>query len=181
MEVLATELPGVLMLKPRLFADERGHFFEGYNQRDLATQAGIDQPFVQDNQSRSKKGVLRGLHYQNPQAQGKLVRVLAGEIFDVVVDIRRSSSTFGKAATVRLSAQDAATLWVPAGFAHGFLVLSEFADVLYKTTDFYAPQSEHCILWNDPALAIAWPLTEEPQLSPKDRVGKLLKDAPVYA
>ena len=181
MKASSTELPEVFLLEPRVFSDDRGYFFQSHNQRDFEQATGANVTFVQDNQSRSKKNVLRGLHYQNPQAQGKLVRVLAGEIFDVVVDIRRSSSSFGKVATVRLAAQDAATLWVPAGFAHGFLVLSEFADVLYKTTDFYAPQSEHCILWNDPALAIAWPLSTEPQLSSKDRVGKLLKDAPVYA
>lgn len=180
MEVTRSVLPEVLILKPRIFTDERGHFFEGHNQRDFETQTGVRAVFVQDNLSRSKKGVLRGLHYQNPQPQGKLVRVLAGEIFDVVVDIRRSSPTFGKTAAIRLSADNALMIWVPAGFAHGFLALSEFADVLYKTTDYYAPQYEHCIVWNDPQLAIEWPLTAPPALSPKDRGGKQLKDAAVF-
>ena len=137
--------------------------------------------FVQDNQSRSRKNVLRGLHYQNPRAQGKLLRVLAGEIFDVVVDVRRTSPGFGKWDSVRLSADNRRALWIPAGFAHGFLVISDYADVLYKTTDYYAPQHEHCILWNDPQLAIAWPLDGPPELSAKDQRGKALKDAELFA
>ena len=181
MEVTRAALPDVLIIKPRVFEDERGRFFESYNQRELEARAGIHAAFVQDNQSRSRKNVLRGLHYQNPQPQGKLIRVLAGEIFDVVVDIRRGSPAFGKWHGIRLSAENHLTVWVPSGFAHGFLVLSDYADVLYKTTDYYAPRDEHCILWSDPQLAIAWPLTGQPELSPKDRRGKLLEDAKVFA
>jgi dTDP-4-dehydrorhamnose 3,5-epimerase len=181
MKVTRTALPEVLVIEPRVFGDERGYFFESHNQRDFETAAGVRATFVQDNQSRSKKNVLRGLHYQNPQPQGKLVRILAGEVFDVVVDIRRGSPNFGKWSSVRLSAENRLTLWVPTGFAHGFLVVSEHADVLYKTTDYYAPQHEHCILWNDPQLAIAWPLAGAPDLSPKDQNGTPFKDARVYA
>jgi dTDP-4-dehydrorhamnose 3,5-epimerase len=181
MEIVKSALPDVLVLKPRIFADERGHFFEAYNRREFETKTGLRVSFVQDNVSRSQKGVLRGLHYQNPQPQGKLVRVLAGEIYDVVVDIRRDSPTFAQSTAIRLSADNALMVWVPAGFAHGFLALSDFADVLYKTTDYYAPQHEHCIVWNDPQLAIEWPLTGPPELSPKDRRGKLLKDSAVFA
>ena len=180
MEVTRSPLPEVLILEPRVFADDRGHFFEGYNQREFAAQTGVRATFVQDNLSRSKKGVLRGLHYQNPQPQGKLVRVLAGEIFDVVVDIRRGSPTFGKSTAIRLSAENALMIWVPVGFAHGFLALSDIADVLYKTTEYYAPQHEHCIVWNDPHLAIKWPLTGAPELSAKDRSGKRLEDSAVF-
>jgi dTDP-4-dehydrorhamnose 3,5-epimerase len=181
MEIARTTLPEVLVIEPRVFADERGYFFESHNLREFEAQTGICANFVQDNQSRSKRNVLRGLHYQNPQPQGKLLRVLTGEVFDVVVDIRRSSPNFGKWDSIRLSAQNRLTVWVPAGFAHGFLVLSDDAEVLYKTTDYYAPQHEHCILWNDPQLAIAWPLSGPPDLSPKDQRGKLLKDAQVFA
>lgn len=180
MEITSSALSGVLIIKPRVFEDERGHFFESHNQREFESRTGIRASFVQDNQSRSKKNVLRGLHYQQPQPQGKLVRVLAGEVFDVVVDIRRRSSTFGKWDGIRLSAQSRLTVWVPPGFAHGFLVLSDHADVLYKTTDYYAPQHEHCILWNDPQLAITWPLAGQPELSPKDQRGKLFKDAELF-
>lgn len=181
MEILPTALPDVLLIKPKFFADERGRFFESYNQRTFEEKTGVRVPFVQDNVSHSKKGVLRGLHFQNPQAQGKLVRVLAGEIFDVVVDVRRSAPTFGRWSAQRLSYDNALMIWVPPGFAHGFLTLSETADVLYKTTDFYAPAHEHCILWNDPQLAIAWPLEGAPLLSPKDRAGKPLGDSAVFA
>ena len=180
MDVINTAIPGVLILKPRIFSDERGHFFESHNQREFVRLTGIDVDFVQDNQSRSRQGVLRGLHYQNPQAQGKLVRVLEGEIFDVVVDLRRDAATFGQSLSLRLSAENAHGLWVPPGFAHGFLVLSAVAGVLYKTTDYYAPQHERCIAWNDPELAIAWPLNQEPELSPKDRLGCSLRDAVVF-
>jgi dTDP-4-dehydrorhamnose 3,5-epimerase len=181
MKVSLTALPEVLIIEPRVFADERGYFFESHNQREFEAAAGLQTTFVQDNQSRSKKNVLRGLHYQNPQPQGKLVRVLAGEVFDVVVDIRRSSSNFGKWTGVTLSEENRFALWVPPGFAHGFLVISEHADVLYKTTDYYAPQHEHCIVWDDSDLAIAWPLAGPPDLSPKDQKGARLKDAKVYA
>lgn len=181
MKVARTALPEVLVIEPRVFMDERGYFFESHNQREFEARTGIRANFVQDNQSQSKKNVLRGLHYQNPQPQGKLLRVLTGEVFDVVVDIRRSSPNFGKWDSIRLSAQNRLTVWVPPGFAHGFLVLSDDAEILYKTTDYYAPQHEHCILWNDPQLAIAWPLAGPPDLSPKDQRGKLLKDAQVFA
>jgi dTDP-4-dehydrorhamnose 3,5-epimerase len=181
MEVTRTALPGVLVLEPRVFGDERGYFFESHNQHEFETATGVHAVFVQDNQSRSRKNVLRGLHYQNPQAQGKLVRVLAGEIFDVAVDVRRGSPGFGQWDSVRLSAENRRALWIPPGFAHGFLVISDYADVLYKTTDYYAPQHEHCILWNDPQLAIAWPLDGPPELSAKDRRGQPLKDAELFA
>jgi dTDP-4-dehydrorhamnose 3,5-epimerase len=179
--VTPTTLPEVLIIEPHVFADERGYFFESHNQRELEAHTGIRTNFVQDNQSQSKKGVLRGLHYQNPQPQGKLLRVLTGEVFDVAVDIRRSSPNFGRWDGVRLSAKNRLTVWVPAGFAHGFLVLSDTAEILYKTTDYYAPQHEQCILWNDPQLAITWPITGAPTLSHKDQGGKLLKDAQVFA
>ena len=181
MKVSRTALPEVLVIEPHVFADERGYFFESHNQREFESQSGIHASFVQDNQSQSKKNVLRGLHYQNPQPQGKLLRVLTGEVFDVVVDIRRSSPNFGKWDSIGLSAKNRLTVWVPPGFAHGFLVLSDDAEILYKTTDYYAPRHEHCILWNDPQLAIAWPLAGPPDLSPKDQRGKLFKDAQVFA
>jgi dTDP-4-dehydrorhamnose 3,5-epimerase len=181
MKVSSTALPGVLIIEPRVFGDDRGYFFESHNQREFEASAGLGMTFVQDNQSRSKKNVLRGLHYQNPQAQGKLLRVLAGEVFDVVVDIRRSSFTFGKWSGVRLSSDNRLTIWMPPGFAHGFIVLSDYAEVLYKTTDYYAPQHEHCIRWDDPALGIEWPLAGAPEVSAKDEKGVLLKDARVFA
>ena len=180
MKASSTELPEVFLLEPRVFGDDRGYFFESHNQRDFEQATGANVTFVQDNQSRSKKNVLRGLHYQNPQAQSKLVRVLAGEIYDVIVDIRKSSPTFKKWIGVKLSGQNHHTLWVPAGFAHGFLVLSAQADVLYKTTDYYAPQHEHCIIWNDPELAIDWPLEGAPELSAKDLKGRPLSDSQVF-
>lgn len=180
MKVTPTALPEVLLVEPRVFGDERGFFFESWNERSFL-DAGINARFVQDNHSRSAQNVLRGLHYQIQQPQGKLVRVLAGEIFDVVVDIRRSSSRFGQWTGVSLTAEAHASLWVPAGFAHGFCVVSEFAEVLYKTTDFYAPEHERSILWNDPDIAIQWPLTGAPLLSAKDLGAARLRDAEVFA
>jgi dTDP-4-dehydrorhamnose 3,5-epimerase len=169
-----------VVIEPKVFGDARGFFFESWNARAFS-QAGIGAAFVQDNHSRSRRGVLRGLHYQISQPQGKLVRVIAGEIFDVAVDIRRTSPTFGQSVSVHLSSEDHRMLWVPAGFAHGFLVLSEFAEVLYKATDFYAPEHERSIAWNDPALAIRWPEVGAPYiLSAKDQLGKPLADAEVF-
>jgi dTDP-4-dehydrorhamnose 3,5-epimerase len=179
MKALPTRLPGVLLIEPRVFGDSRGFFFESWNEREFE-RAGIRARFVQDNHSRSGKGVLRGLHYQIRQPQGKLVRIIEGEIFDVVVDLRRSSSTFGKWEGVRLSARSKNMLWVPVGFAHGFCVLSDFAEVLYKATDFYAPEHERSIMWNDPDIGINWPLSAAPLLSPKDAVGVRLRDAEVF-
>ena len=180
MNIIQTSLPGVLILEPKVFGDERGFFFESYNKKSLSDLAGIVTPFVQDNHSRSARNVLRGLHYQIQQSQGKLVRVTAGEVFDVAVDIRKSSPTFGKWFGIRLSAENKRMVWVPPGFAHGFLVLSDYAEFLYKTTDYYAPEFERCIAWNDPDLAIDWPLDAEPQLSVKDKAGIALKDAEVF-
>ncbi len=177
MKIIQTELPGVLILEPRVFADERGFFFESFNARTFHQATGVDCSFVQDNHSRSQRGVLRGLHYQVQQAQGKLIRVIAGEVYDVAVDIRRGSPTFGQWNGVRLSAENKRQLWLPEGFAHGFLVLSEFAELLYKATDYYAPAHERCIRWDDPTLAIAWPLAGPPLLSAKDRAGLALADA----
>lgn len=171
MKVIETGLPGVVILEPKVFGDERGFFFESFNRKIFTEAVGIAPDFVQDNHSRSSKNVLRGLHYQVQQPQGKLIRVVAGEIYDVVVDLRRSSPHFGKWTAATLSAENKRMVWVPQGFAHGFLVLSEQAEVLYKTTDYYAPQCERCILWNDAELAIEWPLQAEPILSAKDRVG----------
>jgi len=179
MKVIPTRLPEVLLLEPRVFGDSRGFFFESWNEREFE-HAGIRAHFVQDNHSRSDKGVLRGLHYQIRQPQGKLIRVIAGEIFDVAVDVRRNSPTFGKWEGVRLGAESHRMLWVPVGYAHGFCVLSEFAEVLYKTTDFYAPEHERCILWNDPELRIDWPLTGAPALLAKDAAGARLRDAEVF-
>ena len=179
MKVTPTALAEVLLIEPRVFGDARGFFFESWNQRSFA-EAGIAARFVQDNHSRSAKGVLRGLHYQIHQPQGKLVRVVAGEIFDVVVDIRRSSPSFGKVAAQRLDSSGKQMLWVPEGFAHGFCVTSDYAEVLYKTTDFYAPEHERSIAWDDPDLAIPWPLDGAPTLSGKDRQGARLRDAEVY-
>jgi dTDP-4-dehydrorhamnose 3,5-epimerase len=173
-------LPEVLILEPRFFGDERGFFFESFNARALAEHAGIASAFVQDNHSRSVRNVLRGLHYQIRQPQGKLVRVTAGEIYDVAVDIRRSSPSFGRWTANALSAENRRMLWIPPGFAHGFLVTSEAAEVQYKTTDYWAPQHERCIAWNDRALGIAWPLQGEPVLSAKDREGVALDRAEVF-
>jgi dTDP-4-dehydrorhamnose 3,5-epimerase len=181
MKVLPTEIPDVLVIEPRVFEDDRGFFFESFNAKAFAEKTGVETPFVQDNHSRSCRHVLRGLHYQIEQVQGKLVRVVMGSILDVAVDIRKSSPTFGRSVNCILSAENKHFLWVPPGFAHGFLVLSEFAEVLYKTTDYYAPQHERCILWNDPDLAIDWQLSAEPILSPKDQAGKPFMLAEVYS
>ena len=180
MKVIKTDIPDVLVLEPRVFGDDRGFFFESLNQRVFQERTGLRPQFVQDNHSRSGKNVLRGLHYQIRQSQGKLVRVVSGEVFDVAVDLRRSSRTFGQWTATRLTAENKRMLWIPEGFAHGFLVLSEFADFLYKTTDYYAPEHERGILWNDPDIGIEWPLQGEPILAAKDRVAMPLKDAEVF-
>lgn len=185
MQVIATAIADVKLIKPDVFGDERGFFFESFNQRDFAalvngTNGSHTVEFVQDNHSRSAKGVLRGLHYQIRQAQGKLVRVVAGEVFDVAVDIRKGSPTFGKWVGAVLSADNKLQMWVPPGFAHGFVVTSDSAEFLYKTTDYWAREHERCIAWNDPAIGIEWPVGAEPVLSEKDRAGLLLKDAEVY-
>ena len=180
MRVTTTAIGGVLVIEPRVYADERGFFFESYNERAFAQATGIAAKFVQDNHSRSVKNTVRGLHYQIQQPQGKLVRVVAGAIFDVVVDLRRSSPTFGRWSGHHLSAENKNMLWIPAGFAHGFAVLSDTADFLYKTTDYWAPQHERTLLWNDPDLAIAWPLAGEPILAAKDRAGTPLSEAEVF-
>lgn len=179
--VIPTDIPDVLILEPQVFGDDRGFFFESFSQQKFADKTGLDCQFVQDNHSRSKRNILRGLHYQIQQVQGKLVRAVQGEIYDVVVDIRRSSVTFGQWVGVVLSAQNKRQLCVPGGFAHGFYVLSESADVLYKTTDYYAPQHERSILWNDPKLAIDWPLLEStPLLSAKDERASQFSVAEVF-
>jgi len=181
MKVIETEIPDLLIIEPKVFGDDRGFFFESFNARAFAEQTGVTDSFVQDNHSRSAKGVLRGLHYQIQQPQGKLVRAVEGEIYDAVVDVRRSSPTFGKWFGITLSAENKRQLWVPAGFAHGFVVTSDYAEVLYKTTDYWAPEFERSIIWNDPALAIAWPLDGEPLLSAKDEAGVPLAEAEVFA
>jgi dTDP-4-dehydrorhamnose 3,5-epimerase len=180
MKVQRLEIPEVLLLEPKVFGDARGFFFEAYNRRRFREATGLDVDFVQDNQSQSVRNVLRGLHYQVRQPQGKLVSVVAGEIFDVVVDLRRGSPTFRKWASVLLSAGTPRTIWVPPGFAHGFLVLSDQALVLYKTTDYYAPEHERTLAWNDPQLAIRWPLEAEPVMSDKDRRGTTLASADLF-
>jgi len=172
MNVTPTEIPDVLLLEPKVFGDSRGFFFESFNQRVFDAAVGSPVRFVQDNHSRSGRGVLRGLHYQIEQPQGKLVRVVAGAVFDVAVDIRADSATFGRWVGVELSADNQRQLWIPPGLAHGFLVLSEAAEFLYKTTDYYAPPHERCIVWNDPHVAIGWPLSGQPQLSAKDAAGQ---------
>ncbi len=179
MKVTPTRLSEVLLIEPKVFGDERGFFFESWTERAFDA-AGIRARFVQDNHSRSARGVLRGLHYQIRRPQAKLVRVVAGEIFDVAVDIRRSSPSFGRWEGVRLDASAHRMLWVPAGFAHGFCVLSDFAEVLYKATDFYQPEDERCILWSDPELAIDWPVATSPVLSAKDAAGLRLRDAETF-
>ncbi|PTU74284.1 dTDP-4-dehydrorhamnose 3,5-epimerase [Pseudomonas mangrovi] len=176
MKVQPTSLEGVLILEPRVFEDDRGLFFESFNQRAFAAATGRDSPFVQDNHSLSRRGVLRGLHFQLQQPQGKLVRVLRGEIFDVAVDLRQGSASFGRWTAARLSAENRQQMWIPEGFAHGFLTLSEEAEVLYKTTDFYAPEHERSLRWDDPQLAIDWPLQGPPLLSAKDAAAPLLTD-----
>lgn len=181
MKVIETTLPGVLILEPKIFGDDRGFFYESFNARSFQDATGLNPAFVQDNHSRSARGVLRGLHYQVQQSQGKLVRVTAGEVFDVAVDIRRHSATFGQWFGLHLSAENKRQLWVPEGFAHGFLVLSEYAECLYKTTDYYAPAHERCIRWDDPKLAIDWPLQGlTPQLSGKDQAGASFHEADLF-
>jgi dTDP-4-dehydrorhamnose 3,5-epimerase len=180
MRITRTTLPGVLLIEPRVFEDTRGWFVESFNARQFETAVGANVPFLQDNLSHSKRHVLRGLHYQTPQAQGKLVQVISGEIFDVAVDLRRSSSTFGQWVGHQLSAENHHQVWIPEGFAHGFLTLSDVANVLYKVTNYYAPECEHTLAWNDPALNIQWPLQGEPVLSEKDKQGLSLQIAPVF-
>lgn len=180
MHIQATSIPEVLILEPKVFGDDRGFFYESFNQRRFRELTGVDANFVQDNHSKSARHVLRGLHYQIRQPQGKLVRVVAGEVFDVAVDIRRDSPTFGKWAGVTLSAENNRQIWIPPGFAHGFVVTSEAAEFLYKTTDYWAPEHERCLAWNDPAIGIAWPIDAEPLLSGKDQLGKLLADAELF-
>jgi dTDP-4-dehydrorhamnose 3,5-epimerase len=182
MQLIQTELDGVAVLEPKVFGDARGYFYESFNEKRFFELTGLDPStrFVQDNHSKSANKVLRGLHYQIQQAQGKLVRVTAGEVFDVAVDIRKSSPTFGKWVGITLSAENKRQLWIPAGFAHGFVVMSESAEFLYKTTDYWAPQHERCIAWDDPAIGILWPFDGEPVMSDKDKLGKLLVDAEVF-
>jgi dTDP-4-dehydrorhamnose 3,5-epimerase len=179
MRLTPTEIPDVLVVEPRVFGDERGFFFESWNRRALA-DAGLDAEFVQDNHSRSVRGVLRGLHYQIRHAQGKLVRVVVGEVFDVAVDLRRGSPTFGRHVGMTLSADNRRMLWIPPGFAHGFCVTSASADFLYKTTDYWHPEHERTLLWNDPALAVAWPV-DNPLIAAKDAAGTPLARAETYA
>jgi dTDP-4-dehydrorhamnose 3,5-epimerase len=180
MQVKPTEIPDVLVIEPQVFGDERGYFYESYNEKSWQEKTGISEHFVQDNHSRSAKNILRGLHYQIQQPQGKLVRVVVGAVFDVAVDLRKSSKTFGQWVGTDLTAENKRQLWIPVGFAHGFVVLSEYAEFLYKTTNYYAPEYERTLLWNDPDLAIAWPIQTEPILSAKDKAGTVLRDAEVY-
>ena len=181
MQIQTTAIPDVLILEPTVFGDDRGFFYESFNQKRFAELTGITRSFVQDNHSKSAKGVLRGLHYQIQQPQGKLVRVTAGAVFDVTVDLRKNSPTFGRWAGVVLSAANKRQLWIPEGFAHGFLVTSDNTEFLYKTTDYWAPEFERSILWNDPAIGIDWPLDSEPLLSGKDKAATLLANADVFA
>ena len=181
MKVHSTNIPDVLVIEPKVFGDERGFFFESFNRRDWQQAPGLQVDFVQHNHSRSAQGVLRGLHYQIRQAQGKLVRVIQGEVFDVAVDLRKSSPTFGQWAGEFLSAENKKQFWIPAGFAHGFAVLSEAAEFLYLTTDYYAPEYERVVIWNDPDLKIDWPLAEAPNLSEKDKKAELFRDAELFA
>jgi dTDP-4-dehydrorhamnose 3,5-epimerase len=180
MKATPTRIPDVLILEPKVFGDARGFFYESFNGNAFAQATGLDVAFVQDNHSRSAQGVLRGLHYQIQNPQGKLVRCVRGAVFDVAVDIRRHSATFGQWVGAELSEENNRQLWVPPGFAHGFVVLTATADFLYKTTDYYAPAHERCIAWNDPAIGIDWPAGITPQLSAKDAVGRLLADAEVF-
>ena len=180
MNIIKTDLPDVLIIEPQVFGDARGFFYESFNQKIWREKTGIQAIFVQDNHSRSERNVLRGLHYQIQQPQGKLVRVISGAVFDVAVDIRKSSPTFGRWVGAELTEDNRRQMWIPEGFAHGFLVLSDFAEFLYKTTDYWAPEYERTILWNDPELAIAWPLAGEPILAAKDRAGKRLSEAEAY-
>ena len=180
MKVTPTAIPDLLILEPRVFGDDRGFFFESFNAQRFAELTGVETNFVQDNHSRSARGVLRGLHYQIRQPQGKLVRVVSGEVWDVAVDLRRSSPSFGQWQGAYLSAENKRQLWIPEGFAHGFVVLSESAEFLYKTTDYYAPEHERCIVWNDPELAIDWRYDGDPVLSEKDRAGAGFRDAEAF-
>ena len=180
MNIIKTELPDVLIIEPKVFGDARGFFYESFNARTFAEAIGRDVTFVQDNHSRSAKNVLRGMHYQIRQSQGKLVRVAVGEVFDVAVDLRKSSPSFGKWTGALLSAENKRMMWVPEGFAHGFLVLSDSADFLYKTTDYYAPAHERCVAWDDAEIGIQWPLAGPPTLAAKDAAGKRLRDAEVF-
>ena len=180
MKVVKTAIPDVLILEPKVFGDERGFVFESFNQQTFQKLTGIKANFVQDNHSKSAANVLRGLHYQIEQAQGKLVRVTVGEVFDVAVDIRRQSATFGKWVGVLLSAENKRQLWIPPGFAHGFLVMRDDTEYLYKVTDYYAPQHEHCIIWDDLTIGIEWPITQAPILSGKDQLGLALSQAEVF-
>jgi dTDP-4-dehydrorhamnose 3,5-epimerase len=181
LKVTPTSIPSVLIIEPRVFGDTRGFFFESFNQRAFNLATGLDVNFVQDNHSRSSKGVLRGLHYQIQQPQGKLVRVVRGSVFDVTVDLRKSSPTFGQWVGVELTEDNHRQLWIPPGFAHGFYVLSDSADFLYKTTDYYAPEFECSLIWNDPTIGIEWPLNTQPIISAKDAQGKKLADAEVFS
>lgn len=181
MNPVSTTLPEVIILEPKVFGDERGFFYESFNAKKFEEATGLRPHFVQDNHSKSSQGVLRGLHYQVQQAQGKLVRVIAGEVYDVAVDCRRSSPRFGQWTAAILSAENKRQMWIPEGFAHGFLVLSDSAEFLYKTTDYWAPEHERCIAWNDPQLAINWPLQGAPSLSAKDQLGRLLAEAETFA
>lgn len=180
MQIISTTIPDVHIIEPKVFGDERGFFYESFNQRSWQALTGLDLQFVQHNHSRSAGGVLRGLHYQIRNPQGKLVRVVAGEVFDVAVDIRKSSPTFGQWFGALLSAENKRQMWIPAGFAHGFCVTSDFAEFLYLTTDYWAPEHERCISWNDPDLNIAWPLADTPNVSAKDREGSAFKDADLF-
>ncbi len=181
MKAIQTALPDLLIIEPEVFGDERGFFFESFNRRKFAVLTGRDADFVQDNHSRSAQNVLRGLHYQIQRPQGKLVRVVQGTVLDVAVDIRRSSPTFGRHVAVELSAGNKRMFWIPEGFAHGFVVLSDAAEFLYKTTDYWCPEHERCIRWDDPALAIDWRLEVAPAISAKDAQGKLLAEAELFA
>ncbi len=180
MEIIPTKIPDILIIEPKVFGDDRGFFYESFNKKSFETATGVTADFVQDNHSKSSKGVLRGLHYQIKQPQGKLVRVVSGEVLDVAVDIRKSSDTFGQWESVILSAENKRQLWVPEGFAHGFVVLSDTAEFLYKTTDYYAPEFERCICWNDSRLSIDWQYSGNPLVSDKDASGVSFKDADVF-
>lgn len=180
MQLITTTIPDVVIIEPKVFGDDRGFFFESFNERVWRELTGVEVNFVQHNHSRSARNVLRGLHYQIRQPQGKLVRVISGEVFDVAVDIRRGSPTFGRWFGSYLSSENKRQMWVPAGFAHGFCVTSDYAEFLYLTTDYWAPEHERCIAWDDPDLGIAWPLAEEPLVSAKDREGKPFKDADLF-
>jgi len=181
MHVIPAAIPDILILEPKVFGDDRGFFFESFNARTFVKLTGLQREFVQDNHSKSGQGVLRGLHYQIKQPQGKLVRVVAGEVFDVAVDLRKSSPSFGQWVGEYLSAENKRQIWIPEGFAHGFLVLSNTAEFLYKTTDYYAPEHERSLHWNDPAIGIQWPIQGKPLLAAKDAAGKLLAEAEVFA